>query len=225
MTKMMNERGGVNRLLVILLACIIIMIVVISIPSWKAFRYRSECIACEQAMKSAGDGLKIEYLDTYDEGAVEEARKTIERVMPARKDICPSKGNIYLVRNEQGIFEPVCGLHDPDAARRTRLNASYAGDMLAETRKKLIDKAAGGEFKEPESITVKVNNKPLECTYVTEKVNIKRGTSTTKGYDGIVAFYGTGDDGNINYFVYADEDYCAVWNLGDGWSGSAYTNK
>jgi len=224
MTKIKNERGGTNRLLVILAVLILIMVVVISIPSFKAFNYRSECIACEQAIKSATDGLRIEYLDTFDEESINKARETLAAVMPEREDICPRHGNVYLLRDENGIFVPVCGLHDSDAARRTRLNASYAGNLLEEKRRNILAKAKEGA-PEPDKITIKVNNDPLQCVRVSEKVNIKRGTSTTKGYDGIVAFYSTNDDGDIDYFVYADEDYCAIWNLDVGWSGSAYNNK
>ena len=221
MTKLGNNRGGTNRLLVLLAILIIIMVALIYKPAWDAFRFKSECIGCEQAMKTATDGLRIEYLDTFDEGSIRDARKTLDRVMPAREDICPTHGNVYLVKNSEGIYEPVCGLHNPDAARRTRLNASYSGKMLEEARKNILEKAEEGD-PEPEYITIKVNNKPLVCTYVTEEVNIKRGTKTTKDMDGVVAFYGTDDDGQINYFVYADEDYCAIWHENDEWTGSAY---
>ena len=224
MRKLANNRGGTNRALVILAVLVIIMAVVISIPSCQAFNYRSECIACEQAIKSATDGLRIEYLDTFDEQSIKQARETLASVMPEREDICPRHGNVYLLKDENGILVPVCGLHDSDAARRTRLNASYAGSLLEEKRRTILEKAGEGD-PEPEQITVKVNNEPLQCVYVTEKVNIKRGTSTTKGYDGIVAFYGTNDEGDIDYFVYADEDYCAIWNLNEEWTGSAYDNK
>lgn len=221
MTRLRNDRGGTARILVIFSLLILVMVVILSIPSWKAFRYKSQCIACEQAIKSADDGLKIEYLDTYDESSVKEARETLDRVMPAREDICPTHGNVYLVRNEQGIFELICGLHNPDSARRTRLNASYTGECLEEARKNILEKAKKGD-PEPEKIRVKVNGKPLDCVFVTEKVNIRRGTSTTKDYDGTVAFYGTNDNNEINYFVYADEDHCAIWNMDDGWRGDAY---
>ena len=221
MAKLRSERGGTARILVILSLLILVMVVVLSIPSWKEFRYRSQCIACEQAIKSANDGLKIEYLDTYDESSVIEARRTLDRVMPAREDICPTHGNVYMVRNEQGIFELICGLHNPDAARRTRLNASYAGKHLDEARKDILEKAEEGD-PEPEKIRIKVNGRPLDCVYVTENVNIRRGTSTTKDYDGTVAFYGTDDDNEISYFVYADEDHCAIWEKGEGWRGDAY---
>ena len=221
MTKIRSRRGGTARILVILAVLILVMVGILMIPTWKAFRYKSECIACEQAMKSAGDGLKIEYLDTFDEGSINDARKTLGEVMPAREDICPSHGNVYLLRNEQGILEPVCGLHNSDVRRRTRLNATFAGQTLDEARKDMLKKAKDGDT-EPEYINIKVNNKTLKCTSVTQEVNIRRGTSTTDGYNGIVAFYGTNDKGKTDYFLYADEDYCAVWRAGDGWTGDAF---
>ena len=221
MAKLRSRRGGTARILVILAVLILIMVGILMIPSWKAFRYRSECIACEQAIKSAGDGLKIEFLDTFDEGSINEARKTVGEVMPEREDICPKHGNVYLIRNEQGIFEPVCGLHNSDARRRTRLNATYAGQVLEEARKDISEKAKEND-PEPEYIDIKTNNELLRCTYVTEEVNIRRGTATTDGYEGTVAFYGTDKHGDMDYFLYAEEDYYAVWRAGDGWTGDAF---
>ena len=58
-----RSRGGVNRLIVILLALIAVMLVIIAIPKWEEFRYRSEKTACVQALKSARDGLIIDYFD------------------------------------------------------------------------------------------------------------------------------------------------------------------
>lgn len=223
MTKLSNTKGGTARILVILSVLILILVGIMLIPTWKAFRFKSECIGCEQAMDTATDGLRIEYLNTFEEGSVRDARKSLDEFMPAREDICPSHGNVYLIRNDEGIIEPVCGLHNKDAARRTRLNASYAGSALEEARKNYLEKAEAGD-PEPEKLTIRVNSKPLDCTYVTEEVPIRRGTRTTKGYKGVVAFYGTGDNNKINYFVYADEDYIAIWHEGDGWRGTAYDN-
>lgn len=230
-----NNVGAVNRVIALLLVLIAIMLVVISVPLRKAFRYRSECIACEQAMKSAGDGLIIEYLHRRKESNIDEARNTILEVMPGREHICPSGGNIYLIKNDDGIYEPVCGLHDPDKILRTRLNASCAADLLRESRRKLLAQGNG----EPESVEINLNSLPLTCVRVTQEEMIHRGTGTTNGYKGTVAYYGvagdftfsaktahkgTGDaaDGDICYFVYADKDHCALWRSNDGWTGDAY---
>jgi hypothetical protein len=221
---------------VILAVAILIMLVIIAIPSWRAFRYRSQCIACEQAMKSASDGLIIEYLGKFEEDDVDAARDIIDQVMVARPDICPVHGNIYLVKEEHGIYQTKCGLHDPDTKERTCLNATYVRDELKEARKKILKKSDT----EPDSIEIMCNGKPLECIRVTEEEVIHRGTKTTNGYKGVVAYYGVKGDfeysakgkagkkkemakeGDICYLVYADEDHCAIWRATDGWTGDAY---
>lgn len=230
-----NHKGYINRLVAVLLVLIVIMLVIISLPLKNAFQYRSECIACEQAMKSAKDGLIIEYLHRQKEGNVEEARNTILEVMPARENICPANGNVYLIKNDKDIYEPVCGLHYSDKVLRTRLNASCAQDLLKETRRNYYK----NHDSEPEFLTITMNGKPLKCIFVRQEEMIHRGTDTTNGYKGIVAFYGVaGDftfsektakkgngsaaDGDICYFVYADKDHCAIWRSNDGWSGDAY---
>ena len=82
-------------------------------------------------------------------------------------------------------------------------------------------------------MTVELNSRELEVVRVLEVPNIHRGTATTNGYKGVVAFYGIAGEGDfkpssnvkkggISYFVYADENHCARWIDGDGWSGDAY---
>lgn len=230
-----STRGSVNRTVVLVLILIGLMLFIIGIPAMKAFRYRAERIGCEQAMKSAGDGLIIEYMDSFEQGSIQDARDTLEEVMPAREDLCPVHGNIYLIRDKNGIFEPVCGLHDPDVRRRTRLNASYALQKLEDKRKKTVPDGKN----DPETLEITVNGRKLVCTHVTVEEMIHRGTKTTNGYDGVVCYYGTAGDftfsaktarkgmgtaknGEVCYFVYADENYCAIWRSNDGWDGDAY---
>ena len=223
----MGNRGGINRLTAVLLVLIAIMLVLIAIPSYRVFQYRAQKTSCEQAMKSAKDGLVIEYLSRWSEGSVEDAIQTLDEVLPERPNICPAGGTVYLVRNGLGSFEPVCGLHDTDRRLRCRLNASRAMELLGAARNKL--RGLNGE--EPESLEITLNSKPLECVHVGEKLDLRRGTATTNGYKGVVAFYGLEGDGfktgkvkkgEICYFVYADEDNASVWLAGDGWTGSAY---
>ena len=230
-----NTRGAINRTIVLLLILIAVMLGIISVPAAKAFRYRSEVIGCEQAMKSAGDGLIIDYLYRFEESNVKDARGTLKEVMPARDNLCPAGGVVYLIKNSLGVYEPVCGLHDKDVAHRTRLNASYGLELLKTARKKILDSGGG----EPESVTITLNGKELDCICVTEEEVIHRGTATTNGYKGIVAYYGVSGnfrfsaktagkgegsvrDGDICYFLYADEHYCAIWRSNDGWDGDAY---
>lgn len=234
--KLNSARGGTNRLVVILAVITLILLAIIAVPGWKAFQYRSEYLACEQAMKSANDGLIIEYLGSFEEGDVDQARKAIDQIMVARPDICPKHGNIFLVKGDNGVYTTVCGLHDKDVRQRTRLNATYCLEQLRETRKKLIKK--GND--DPGDVEITSNGEPLTVTRVTKEEMIHRGTKTTNGYEGVVAYYGVkGDfefsakaksrknktkvkDGDICYFVYADEDYCAIWRSRDNWTGDAY---
>ena len=227
--KLRSSCGGVNRVVAILLALIAVMLVIIAIPWWEKFSYRSEVIACEQAMKSAEDGLIIEYLSRFKEDSVNAAMKTLDQVMVARPNICPAAGEVYLIKNSNGIFEPHCGLHDPDAKLRTRLNASRALELLREGRR-LARRDNGG--KEPDAVQIHLNCQTLSCERVQKAQRLRRGTATTDNFEGVVAFYGLAGEGDfpvegvaagdIFYFVYADEDHCAIWRANDGWTGDAY---
>ena len=226
--KLCSNRGGVNRVIALLLAAIAVMLVVVLLPAWDDLRLLSQRLSCEQAMKSAKDGLIIEYLGRFKEGTVEEAMETLDQVMPARPDICPAGGTVYLIRDKDGIFQPVCGLHDDDLKLRVRLNASRGKQLLAEALKKTRQITG----KEPEKVTITLNGKALECVRVTEVLDLRRGTGVSHGYEGIVAYYGIAgqgdfdtkglDDGDVCYFAYADEYHCARWINGDGWTGDAY---
>ena len=230
--KLRSIRGGVNRVVAILLVLIAIMLVVVLLPAWDDLRLLSQRLSCEQAMKSAKDSLIIEYLGRFKEGSVEDAMNTLDQVMVARPNICPAGGEVYLIKNSEGIYEPLCGLHDRNARRRTRLNASRALELLREGRRKALRISKGVE---PEAVDITLNSKPLSCERVPRAQKLRRGTATTDGFDGVVAFYGlagegdfpAGEDakveaGDIFYFVYADEEHCAIWKANDGWTGDAY---
>ena len=219
--KICSKTGQINRTVLILLIAVCVMVViVIAIPAWNNFRAETDRIGCEQAMKSAKDGLIIEYLGNWKINTTEEVRKILDEVMPARENLCPSGGNVYLIPRSDGVYETVCGVHDPDEKLRTRLNASYTLEELMET----LRKERRYTTEEPKSVTVEVNSKPLECVRVSEEVPIRRGTATTSGYEdeGVVAFYMIDDKGKITYFIYADENHCAVWRVNDGWTGDSY---
>lgn len=230
--KLRSIRGGVNRVVAILLVLIGIMLVVVLLPAWDDLRLLSQRLSCEQAMKSAKDGLIIEYLGRFKEGSVQDAMNTLDQVMVARPNICPAGGEVYLIKNSEGIYEPLCGLHDRNARRRTRLNASRALELLREGRRKALRSSKGVE---PEAVDITLNSKPLSCERVPKVQKLRRGTATTDGFDGVVACYGlagegdfpAGEDagvaaGDIFYFVYADEEHAAIWKANDGWTGDAY---
>ena len=123
-------------------------------------------------MKSARDGLIIEYLSRWDGGTVDEAMQTLDEVLPERANICPSGGTVYLIRDENGIFEPVCGLHDDDVKRRTRLNASRGLELLTEA----LTTARRDAREEPESVEIELNGKPLACE------RVARGAAPAPGH-------------------------------------------
>lgn len=228
MQKIGERRGGINRLIALLLALIAVMLVLIAVPGWKRFRYRSEKTACEQAMKSARDGLIIDYLAHFESGDAQDAMQTLDEVLPERDDICPSGGTVYLLRGANGIFEPFCGLHDSDTQRRTRLNASRALELLREG----LHDARQESNVEPELVEIELNGRTLSCVRVEEAPTLRRGTKTSNDYKGVVAFYGLAGEGafsdadaeagEICFFQYADEEHTAVWRVNDGWTGEAY---
>ena len=221
--KLQSKRGSLTRAAGILLFLICILSgILFLVPGWSGIRGAIERFGCAEAMKTAKDGLIIEYLGSFDEGTPEEARKAIASFMPAREDICPSGGNVYLIPREDGIYETFCGVHGRDEKQRTRLNASYALEKLQEKlrrERRLSDK-------EPDKVSIVVNSKDLDCIRVKEEVPIRRGTSLTMGYEGVVSFYRIreedGTPGEIDYYLYADELHCAVWRESDGWSGDSY---
>ncbi len=226
--KCAERRGGVNSIVAVLLILIAVMLVLIAIPGWKTFRYRSEKTACEQAMKSARDGLIIDYLNHFEAGTVQQAMQTLDEVLPERANICPSGGTVYLLRGANGIYEPLCGLHDSDTRRRARLNASRALELLQEG----LRYARRESDVEPESVQITLNGKPLECVRVQKAPTIRRGTKSSNDYEGVVAFYGLAGEGTFTdaaaragevcFFLYADEEHSAVWRISDGWTGEAY---
>ena len=182
--KIADTHGGINRATVLLMVLIAVLVVLLGVPGYRAYRYRAQKVGCQQAMKSAKDGLIIDFLSNWQEVSAEEAMQTLDEVLPERPNICPAGGTVYLVRNSLGIFEPVCGLHESDGKLKVRLNASRAMELLGEA----LRKAREPSEEEPESVAVILNGRELECVRVHEKLDLRRGTATTNGYKGIVAF-------------------------------------
>lgn len=239
--KLRSDRGGVKWPIILLIVLNLVLVVLIAIPFWNNFQYEAAKVGCDQAMKSAGDGLIIEYLGSFEEITSEEAMKKLDQIMPGRDELCPVGGSVYLTKGENGIFVPVCGLHDSNEKERVRLNASYAKLLLEAALEKAkndpdaqaADSANAGDGEAKKDATnVRVNSKDLPCVHVLQEETLRHGTKYTQGYDGVVAFYGLEGEGRFNtgyvkkgkisYFVYADENYCAIWRARDGWGGDAY---
>ena len=224
-----NVRGKISRAVGIMLLLVAVMLAVISVPIWQAYKYHADEIGCAASLKTARDSLAIEVVSEGEALMDNTSRQTLARTMPGRDGLCPAGGTVYLLPLENGSYDLVCGLHDSDVKERTRLNASYAfGELEASIYKTHL---RGQEISE--TINVELNGEALECVRVSEAPKIRRGTGTTEGYDGVVAFFAlegqdgwqdTGaDEGALCYFLYADEDYCAVWHVQDGWMGDSYS--
>ena len=216
--KMRSDFGGVNRLVLIFIIAIVIMLVLIAVPWADAIRQNADRNACEMALKSASDGLVIDYLDSFKNKGVSHAQLTLQEVMPGRDNLCPTGGTVYLIKGDNGVYKPICGIHDRDEKERARLNASYAKSLLEEQLTKM--KKRGQEI--PDTVKITINGKTLVCERVEELPPIRTGTSKMVDYDGIVSFFTLDDEDELQDFLYADEACCAKY-LHDGWSGDAYS--
>ena len=52
----LRDERGIAWVVVLMIVLVAVMLVIIALPSWEVFRFRSEKTACVQAMKSAEDG-------------------------------------------------------------------------------------------------------------------------------------------------------------------------
>ncbi|MBQ9543818.1 MAG: hypothetical protein IJV00_01670 [Clostridia bacterium] len=229
----LKSRSGMSRLVAILLVAVaVIAVIVIGIPVVRYYNEESQKIGCNTALDTAYRQYVDHYLANGNKLDRDETKEVITFVMNGWDDLCPGGGNVYIVADdekEEGMFRLVCGLHGKDEKERTRLNAGYVLDTLREL---LAEKQKNGE-KYPESITMTLNGKKLECLLTDEPTGIRRGTSTTGGLEGTVAYYsivGHSDfgkdsgmeEGGIWYLSFADENYCAEWKFAQSWSGDSW---
>ena len=241
--KLRSERGVMSRMVALLLVLVgVMLVVVVLVPAAKWMNAQAELHSCEAAMDTAWRKMAEDYMLNGSD-KIEEVKEAVGYAMNGWDDICPSGGKVYLVstrsnnKSEQDKaegklpYELVCGKHDRDSKRRTRLNAD---DLLRQLETALRQKKKDGE-KYPESITLTYNSKPLEAVLVDEPSGLRRGTSTTSGlekevavaYYSIVGHSDFGKDsgakkGRIWYFSFADRDHCANWRINEGWTGDSY---
>lgn len=228
----LHSRSGMSWLLAILLVAIIVMSVVVCIPWVRGIRQQADDVGCDTAVENARRELTVAYLSEGAKPTEDWARRTLAKTYRELDGLCPVGGEIYVVDNPNDDELPiaiVCGLHGRDAKQNTRLNAKRA---LQRLREELLQSRKDGQPL-PEALTVSLNGTFLTARLVTEPVNLKRGTATTSGYDGTVAFYGiagnggVGEDaavreGEICYFAFADEQHCAIYEAGSQWTGDSY---
>ncbi len=216
--KWMRSRG-VSRITAILLVLVIVMSVVVSIPTVKYYRDRSARLACAAGLDTARRRLAQDYLSGDFTQTNVSAVEAVAAAMNGWEDLCPSGGKVYLVENRgEGLldgqmpYDLVCGMHGADKKQCTRLNAGYVLDQLREG----LRTAARNGAPAPAVLIFTLNGKTRKAQRTDEEVPFKRGTATTKGYEG------KGKAGEICYFSFADEDHCAAWRADDGWTGDSY---
>jgi hypothetical protein len=185
-----------NRLVGLLLVLVAVMLLVVSKPFFQWMWDQSELHACEAGLDTAWRKMAEDYI-INDTITTQEVKKAVGYAMNGWDDMCPGGGKVYLITtrtynsNADGKgalpYRLVCGKHDRDSKRRTRLNAD---DILRQLDSALFELRRKGE-KYPESITVTYNSKPLTAVLVDEETNLKRGTSTTSGLEDeeAVAYY------------------------------------
>lgn len=225
--KKINNRRGFSRIHAVLTALILALCVVIAVPWYFSWRQRGDMYACELSMKTAQEMLDVLYLTEPNTKEEDAWTYVIQKA-----ELCPTGGDFFLARGSdpKRPYLAVCGLHDKDTHRRTRLCARRVLEQLQAA----LQSVRVLEREVPESITVTLNSTPLTARRVSEKPEIRHGTFSTPGYDGVVAFYGVEEDGfpavspdiggqagGVCWFCYADEDYCAIWSEG-AWSGDSY---
>lgn len=218
----MRSASGVARFVWIVAAITLVMLIIVAIPGWRYYKSIADEIGCLTALDSAWRQMAVDYLANNQNPTAEEVKEVVTYAMDGWEDLCPGGGNVYVhATGEDDVtgvpYELVCGIHG-EQPKRCRLNADYAMELL-ETQLRTMRL----RNQTPGDVTVKLNGKELTITLLEEPNNLRRGTDATIDYDGITAFYCLDGDDRIEWFVYADPDYAAVWQERDGWTGTAYS--
>ena len=230
-TKLHNQRG-MSWLIAILLLAIIVLSITSMIPFYRKYQEQGNTLACATALDTARRQLASDFMvGGFVNGSAEKAKSFVAQVMNGWDDLCPEYGTVYIIRRTDGSpldWDIVCGLHGTDRKLCTRLNAEYALDQLKDALR--VAQANGVQY--PLSLEFTLHGKTHTAYLVDETTNLHRGTGTTKGYDGLVAFYsvvghsdfgsGKGKNGSLWYFSYADVEHCANWRSDNGWTGDSY---
>ena len=237
-----KNRGGVNRLIAILLGLTALLTLSLAIPALLRYQERAQEIACNIARNKAQSMVAIESMFRDWDFSVQEAAAVVDKTRYQRDRLCPAGGDYFIVwqdepdsRYADTHYKVVCGLHDEDLKERTRLCSGAAFSRLLkelESRREI-----------PDSVKITLNGKPLDCRRVDKNPGLKYGTDSDIDRKGTVCYFGLmGDDesraaleesekadfsavkeGELWYFGYADKNYASVWGYGKGWSGDAWT--
>lgn len=230
--RLFSDRRGACRAVTILLLVIIVLLGIAAIPIAKHYLHESAALACATALDSGRRRMATEVMMTNKIHTAEGMKEVVSAAMNGWDDLCPSYGTVYMieVKTDDGMpFDLVCGLHDSDTKRCTRLNAAYVLEQVKEE----VSKARENGVPYPESVTVKLHNQDLVVKLVDDYTGLRRGTDSTNGYEGTVAFYSIvghssfgadsgRSEGEVWYFCYADEEHCATWSARKYWTGDSY---
>lgn len=223
MSRIMNKlrnNHGINRLVLILIILLLIAIAVAAKPVYNLIMANAEEKACVVALKKAQDMLDTAYLDNYTL-SYEDAVAVVERSKWEMDALCPGGGDYFIIDEEarnQG-YVVSCGLHEKDTKLRTRLNATHVKKLLEAAMEEIANR---GQKVTEDSFTFTVNSKELVVERLAGDNGLRWGTSSSIDFSGVVAFFSLSSKGEMDWFVYADENHAAVWNAGSGWSGDAY---
>lgn len=233
--KHLDSRGGVNRLVAILLGLVAVMLILIAIPAYQKSRYDAERVGCTFALDKAQDMMAVEYLFNDWSMTVQEAAAIVDKSRYERDNLCPGGGDYFITRKEGVLgYKVVCGLHDTDTRERTRLCSGAVMSRLLEALK--TDGTSAKKIKVP------LNGKKVTCQRVDADPRLMFGTKSDIERKGVVCYYALAGDaeareaveqaesidlsalkeGDMWYFGYADENHASVWKYTKGWSGDAW---
>ena len=196
---------------------VLVLAVMVVIPFIQNREKQAEGYACTLAIRRAQDAVLLEFFSDP-ELSQSEAAVAVDKSKLERDKLCPSNGDYYLVP-EGGSWHVTCGLHEENTYFRTRLNATHVFEQLQsqlEARRRL-ELSLNGD------LILNVNGSALDVVQVAGDNGLRRGTDYSIDFDGVVSFFSLNSAGELNWFVYADQNHAAVWKLADGWSGDAYS--
>ena len=236
-----KNRGGLNRLIALLLGLIALLSLSIAAPVYLGYQAEAQEFACMMARNKAQSMVAIETMFSNWDLSVQEAAAVADQSRYQRDSLCPAGGDYFIVWLSEGDsryadthYKVVCGLHDEDLKERTRL---CSGAALSRLLKGLNGAAS------PKRVNVRLNGKTLACQRVEENPGLEFGTKYDIDRTGTVCYYALmGDteyraaleesehadfsglrEGELWYFGYADENHASVWRYGKGWTGDAWS--
>ncbi len=215
--KQEEKDQSIRGLLWLLVFVILILAVMVILPLIQNRENKAESYACTLAIRRAQDAVLVEFLSNP-EITEQQAYVVVDESKLAREDLCPSGGTYFLVPIAGGSWRVTCGLHEEDTTLRTKINASY----ILETVQSQLTARRRAEMKIENDLIINVNGKALDVKLLAGDNGLRRGTDYSIDFDGVVSFFSLNAAGEVNWFVYADENHAAVWKLSSGWSGDAY---